>query len=386
MGHFGVIKTADSIISPLGYNTADNVNNILQGHSALRQHTLWGIPEPFMASLFNNGEFLAIAHDRKASSIAMTRFEMLAILSAKQAIEKCDIDPASPRTVFIISTTKGNIELLGQAADNIPAERISPAASAAVIAGYFGNTNTPIVVSNACTSGACAQLLAARLLSAGHYDHAIVVGAEVQSKFIVSGFLSFKALSPEACRPFDKERKGLNIGEGAGTIIYSIQKENETTGAWELLNGAISNDANHISGPSRTGEGSYRVLMETIKGFATKDIAFINAHGTATPYNDEMESIAITRAGLSEVPVNGLKGFYGHTMGAAGVIETILSQKILERGIIPPTKGFEELGVSGKLTINKNCTATDKKAFIKLLSGFGGCNVALLFKQKEVKA
>lgn len=387
MGRFGVIKIADSIISPLGYDTGDNVNNILQGRSVLRQHSLWGIPEPFMASLFNNGELLAIAHDRISPSMAMTRFEMLAILSAKQAIEKCGIDPASPRTIFIISTTKGNVELLGQAADNIPAERISPAASATVIAGYFGNTNTPIVVSNACTSGACAQLLAARLLSAGHYDHAIVVGAEVQSKFIVSGFLSFKALSPEACRPFDKERKGLNIGEGAGTIIYRRQKENETaTGAWELLEGAISNDANHISGPSRTGEGSYRVLMETTKAFDTKKIAFINAHGTATPYNDEMESIAITRAGLSEIPVNGLKGFYGHTMGAAGVIETILSQEFLERGIIPPTKGFEELGVSGKLTINKNCTATDKKAFIKLLSGFGGCNVALLFKQQEVKA
>ena len=84
----------------------------------------------------------------------------------------------------------------------------------------------------------------------------------------------------------------MNIGEGAGTIIYSIQKENETNGAWELLNGAISNDANHISGPSRTGEGSYRVLMETIKGFATKDIAFINAHGIGTQMMEEIRVLA----------------------------------------------------------------------------------------------
>ena len=96
-----------------------------------------------------------------------------------------------------------------------------------------------------------------------------------------------------------------------------------------------------------------------------------------------MESIAITRAGLSHIPVNGLKGYYGHTMGAAGIIETIISQRAIEKGIIPATRGFNEPGVSGEIIVSDTSMSTDKKAFLKLLSGFGGCNVALLFKKQE---
>lgn len=380
----GIIKIADNIISPLGYSTRENIDNILQGHSALRQHSLWDIPEPFFGSLLCSETLFETAEKELESSIALTKFEQLAILSAKRAIEESRIDPASPRTVFIISTTKGNVELLDTPITGIPSERVTPASSATIIARYFGNPNTPVVVSNACTSGACAQLLAARLLQNGYYDHAVVTGAEVQSKFIVSGFQSFKALAPEECRPYDKERKGLNVGEGAATIIYgATESVDAPAGAWRLIAGKINNDANHISGPSRNGEGSYRSLMGAVQEFDTREIAFINAHGTATLYNDEMESIAITRAGLSCIPVNSLKGYYGHTMGAAGVIETILSQRALEAGTIPATRGFGTLGVTGDITVNNVNTATDKRAFVKLMSGFGGCNVALLFKQQE---
>lgn len=380
----GIIKIADNIISPLGYSTRENIDNILQGHSALRQHSLWDIPEPFFGSLLCSETLFETAEKELESSIALTKFEQLAILSAKRAIEESRIDPASPRTVFIISTTKGNVELLDTPITGIPSERVTPASSATIISRYFGNPNTPVVVSNACTSGACAQLLAARLLQNGYYDHAVVTGAEVQSKFIVSGFQSFKALAPEECRPYDKERKGLNVGEGAATIIYgATESVDAPAGAWRLIAGKINNDANHISGPSRNGEGSYRSLMGAVQEFDTREIAFINAHGTATLYNDEMESIAITRAGLSCIPVNSLKGYYGHTMGAAGVIETILSQRALESGTIPATRGFGTLGVTGDITVNNVNTATDKRAFVKLMSGFGGCNVALLFKQQE---
>ena len=110
-----------------------------------------------------------------------------------------------------------------------------------------------------------------------------------------------------------------------------------------------------------------------------EDIAFINAHGTATMYNDEMESMAIERAGLTQVPVNGLKGYYGHTMGAAGILETILSMQAIDNHIILATKGYETLGVTHPLVVSNQNQATEKRMFIKLLSGFGGCNAALLF-------
>jgi 3-oxoacyl-[acyl-carrier-protein] synthase-1 len=107
-------------------------------------------------------------------------------------------------------------------------------------------------------------------------------------------------------------------------------------------------------------------------------LAFINAHGTATPYNDEMESIAIERAGLAGVPVNSLKGYYGHTMGAAGVLETIISMQAVDDHNILATRGFDTLGVTHHLDVTNKNRNTEKRAFIKLLSGFGGCNAALL--------
>ena len=108
------------------------------------------------------------------------------------------------------------------------------------------------------------------------------------------------------------------------------------------------------------------------------EIAFINAHGTATPYNDEMEAVAIERAGLAQVPVNGLKGYYGHTMGAAGILETILSMQAIDDYNILATKGFYTIGVTHPLLLSNQNQPTEKRAFIKLLSGFGGCNAALL--------
>ena len=243
---------------------------------------------------------------------------------------------------------------------------------------FFHNPNPPIVVSNACISGVCAQIEAMRNLECGCFDYVVTVGCDVQSAFIVSGFQSFKALSPEPCKPFDANRCGLNLGDAAATIIYT-RKNTVDPNEWVACRGAIRNDANHISGPSRTGEGSFRALKVALGDVDPNEIAFINAHGTATMYNDEMESVAIERAGLSQVPVNGLKGYYGHTMGAAGILETILSMYAIDEHNILATRGYETLGVTHPLVVSNQNQSTDKRMFIKLLSGFGGCNAALLF-------
>jgi 3-oxoacyl-[acyl-carrier-protein] synthase-1 len=216
-----------------------------------------------------------------------------------------------------------------------------------------------------------------RCLRSGKFAHAIVAGSDIQSRFIISGFQSFKALSQENCRPFDADRCGLNLGEAAATIIFSFKKPKP--GEWVIANGAIRNDANHISGPSRTGEGSYRALRAAIGDFPVKDIALVSVHGTSTAYNDEMESKAITRAGLQDVPLNSLKGYYGHTMGAAGILESILSMAAIDDHTVLGTRGFSKLGVSCPVNISSEHRNTDKQAFVKLLSGFGGCNAAGIF-------
>ena len=378
-----IVKVSDNIISPLGISSTDNYAAVKAGRSELkRRDGLWQLPEPFTASLMDHEAVNKIAAQQQIDD-TYTFFEKMIILSAAKALEQTPIDPASEKVLFILSTTKGNVFLLDKREKGFPSERVRLGVAARQMSEYFHNPNTPIVVSNACISGVCAQIQAMRELENGHFDYVVTVGADVQSPFIVSGFQSFKALSVEPCKPFDANRTGLNLGDAAATIIYT-KKDSITDNDWVACRGAIRNDANHISGPSRTGEGSYRALRAVLGDLNPEKLAFINTLGTATPYNDEMESFAIERAGLAQITVNGLKGYYGHTMGAAGILETILSMQAVDDNNILATKGFETIGVTHPLVLSNENKPTDKKAFIKLLSGFGGCNAALLMAKGGV--
>lgn len=373
-----ITKIADNIISPLGYDSEANYKAIIAGKTMLCKHDdSFGLPAPFCGSLFNRNEIVNKAKTEIACAENYTFFEQLCILSAKKAIADCNLSSRESNVLFILSTTKGNVDCL----DNyLTDSRCYLASSANKIARYFGNNNTPIVVSNACISGVCAQITAVRELLSGRYRYAVIIGCDVLSKFIISGFQSFKALSHECCKPYDKKRIGLNLGEAAGTIILKAgNPSNEQD--WQYVNSSIHNDANHISGPSRTGEGSFRVLSEIIKDIDISDIGFINAHGTATDYNDEMESIAIHRAGLDKVCVNGLKGYFGHTLGAAGIIETILSMKAIDNGVVLATRGFVSSGTSYELNISNQVRETSGTVFVKILSGFGGSNAGISYRK-----
>lgn len=380
MGSDMIVKIADNIISPLGLTTEDNLNALRQGNSGLSLHEgTFGLPEAFCASLLDRN-LITDLFDRSSLSLEKyTFFEKLCILSASQAIADCSLQAENEDVIFIISTTKGNVDVLE---DSEKSEEAFPSYSARRIAEYFGNSNTPEVISNACISGVCAQIEAVRALLSERYRYAVVIGADVLSKFIISGFQSFKALSMEPCKPFDNARTGLNLGEAAGTIILERTGE-ATPESWRYTASSNHNDANHISGPSRTGEGSFRVISDLLKHVDKAETAFINLHGTATAYNDEMESIALERAGLSDLPANGLKGFYGHTLGAAGIIETILSMAAADAGVILPTRGFETCGTSRPVNVDKNIRETGKKAFFKILSGFGGSNAGIAWSKGD---
>lgn len=376
-----VKKIGESMITPLGFTVEENFAAVMAGRSELRRYeSLWNLPFPCFVSLIPDEKLEAESARELSAEVLVslqTKFEKIAMLSAVKAVKQSGIDPASERVVFILSSTKGNVGLLED--ENSDLERVTPAHTARKVANFFGNPNMPITVSNACISGLCAQIEAYRCLKSGQYDTAVVVGADVLSPFIVAGFQSLKALSDEQCRPFSANRRGLNLGEAAAAVVYTLA--DESADCWRMLAGAVRNDANHISGPSRTGEGSYRALMLVLaeSGLSADDLACLNVHGTSTMYNDEMESIAITRAGLAAVPVNAMKGYFGHTLGAAGVLETLLSMRAVEAGEVPATRGFDELGVSMPVLVSSESVDTQKKAFVKLLSGFGGCNAAAAF-------
>ena len=364
-----VYVLADNITSPLGMTTQENYAALKAGRSALRRYEgALGVPEPFTASLFSEEQKDAMAQE------GLTRFEALAVHSIRQALAQTNIDVTQSNVVFILSTTKGNIELLSEGIQS-PSD-ISPATAAQHIADAIGVSTKPIVVCNACISGVAAIILASRLLEGGFYDEAIVCGADVQNTFTVSGFQSLKAVSEEACKPFDMERTGLNLGEAAATLMLS--REPKSAQGWCIETAAIRNDGFHISSPSKNGDGA-RAALQAIDASAVADsLAFINAHGTATMFNDQMESVAIAQSGLSKVPVNALKGYYGHTLGAAGLLETVASMASAEDGCILATRGFEELGVSGRINISNENRTTDKQRFVKMISGFGGGNAAIL--------
>ncbi len=373
-----ITKISDNIISPLGCTSEENFKAVLAGETMIeRREDTFGLPEPFCASLFNRDDINKLLDSELGSVNNLTLFEKLCVLSAKRAIEECNLSPRETNVIFILSTTKGNVGCLE---DSLSDPRCYLAESAIKIAKYFGNNNSPLVVSNACISGVCAQITAIRELLSGKYRYAVVIGGDVLSKFIVSGFQSFKALSPDPCKPYDKDRIGLNLGEAVGTMILKAGSPSNE-GDWRYVASSIHNDANHISGPSRTGEGSFRVLSDILKDISVDEIGFVNVHGTSTAYNDEMESIALHRANLDEVPINGLKGYYGHTLGAAGIIETILSMKAIENGVILPTKGFETIGTSYNVNISNQVRRTDKSAFVKILSGFGGSNAGISYQK-----
>ena len=368
-----VYKIADNILSPLGATTAENYQAVKAGRSALaRYDQRWSLPDKVLtASLFSQEQ------EQQFLISGLSRFESMVVTSVREALSQTTLDVSQPNIILIISTTKGDVELLEESPE---ADHLSPADSAQRIARELGFTTDPIVVCNACISGLSALILASRLLEDGQYDYAVVCGADSQSRFIVSGFQSLKALSPEPCRPFDMERMGLNLGEAAATMILS-----KGVGDWTLGPGAIRNDATHISNPAKNGEGSCLALKTIVDDNDKESLAFINAHGTATIFNDQMESVAIERAGLADIPVNAYKGSYGHTMGAAGVLETILSMTALDDQTILATQGFEELGVSGRISLSASHQSTSKSAFVKMLSGFGGCNAALLLEKNSTR-
>ena len=362
----------DNIISPLGFTTDENYQAIRLGKTALRHFdTVEGIPFPFTASLFSKDQTNSLRTE------GLTKFESLAYQSIIEAIKDIP-EVVSNSTVLILSSTKGNVALLKKSENSENVTDLGKAAKK--ISEKLGLTRSPIVVSNACISGVAAIILASRLVDLEKVEYAIVCGVDEQSPFIISGFESLKALSETECRPFDIERLGLNLGEAAATIVLS---KNSKKSDWQINNGVIRNDGFHITSPSPKGEGAFQTLTGILNGIPSEEIALINAHGTATMYNDQMESKAISRAGLSDVPANALKGFYGHTMGAAGVLETILTMHSIDEGVVLPTRNFEELGVSGKVNLSATERYTNKKKFVKMISGFGGCNASILCSQEE---
>lgn len=306
-----------------------------------------------------------------------TCMERLVLATLGGVVARSGVTPADKRVLIVLATTKGEIGSLGSAPERCDLNR-----TAEVVGHHFGAAHRPLLISNACISGVSAIVIAARLIRSGRYDHVFVAGFDLLSDFIVSGFNAFKSVSPTLCRPYDAARDGLTLGEACGAVLLTRDRRLSATGV-SVAGGGISNDANHISAPSRTGDGLWYAIRAALAeaGIGAGEIGLVNTHGTATVYNDEMESRALHLAGLCGVPCNSLKPYFGHTLGASGVIESIVTVRELCEGTCFGVKGYAECGVPYPPNVSAAHRKIRTDAALKTASGFGGCNAAVVFRR-----
>lgn len=375
-----VYITETNCITPLGFDVQSNIEAILRGDSGIQLHedvTL--MPNPFYASIIDD-EKINSAFAKISTETKYTRLEKMMILALEPIIKNSGVELNS-KTAFILSTTKGNVTAL----KNDSEESFNSAhldVLAQNVANFFQFKIQPIVVSNACVSGILAVSVAKRMIQSELYDNVFVIAGDEVSEFVLSGFNSFQAMSDSPCKPYSKNRTGVSLGEATAAVLISAEAKNAKI---KVIGDSSINDANHISGPSRTGEGLFRSIQNALKEaqIEVDKIDYISAHGTATPFNDEMEAIALNRLGLQNVPINSLKGFYGHTLGASGLLETVIGIESVNQNILFESKGFDEIGVSEAISIIEKNKEANIDYFLKTASGFGGCNTAVVFEKMK---
>jgi len=359
----------NNILSPLGFTTAANFDAVFAGETSIKEHSIHPKLGSSYVSMFDQDQ-LAIFFNQLGINNDSSRIEKLAIAALKPLIDR---KTPGRKSLLVVSTTKGNIKAL---ADSDEIDTYIPSL-AKHIAKYFGFDTEPLTLSNACVSGLMALSLAKRYIQMGMFDDAYIVAFDEVSAFVQSGFQSFQAISTEACRPYDKLRKGVSLGEAATACYISTEENNDSI---QIAADSSINDANHISGPSRTGEGLFLSIQKAMQeaAISADQIDYIVGHGTATLYNDEMEAIAFNRAGLGNTPLASYKGNYGHTLAASGLLECILMATCLRQDTLLASKGFESLGTSEYINVLVNNMEAPIRTALKTASGFGGTNTALL--------
>ena len=243
-----------------------------------------------------------------------------------------------------------------------------------------------MIVSAACSSSSIAIAKAAEMIAYGECDCALVVACDCVSEFVFSGFSTINALGREKAKPFDKQRDGLSLGEAAGfTLLMSESraiKEKRPLMA-EILGWGMSCDANHITGPSRDGAGLSLAIQRALRcsNINPEEVGCISAHGTGTVYNDSMEIRAFKSVfSKHNVPIYSIKGGIGHTLGAAGLIETIVAMWSLKEKVVPPTINLQEADEEAVGWVSAESRTFDSHTTLSTNSGFGGINAALLLK------
>ncbi|MDR2011303.1 MAG: beta-ketoacyl-[acyl-carrier-protein] synthase family protein [Bacteroidales bacterium] len=394
-----ILVTGMGIITGLGVGKENTLNALLSKRSAINDlKYLQTIHKELPASevQYSNEEMyklLGISPDE-----VYTRTALMGRIALREALEESGIYKQKPgRIAFISGTTVGGMDKSEQyykdfLTDDTKSAYIEAhdcgATTDLIAKEYKGHFDLTTTISTACSSAENAIILGANLIKTGRIDVAIVGGSECLSKFHFNGFNTLMILDKHQCRPFDKNREGLNLGEGAAFIVIESEdsvKKRGISPICKLSGYANTCDAYHQTASSPEGEGAYLAMTKALKqsGLKLQDIDYINAHGTGTGNNDETEGIAIMRVfGDNIPPVSSTKSFTGHTTSAAGSVESIISILALQNDFIPVNLNFSEK--IEKLSFSPAVDMYTNKELKHVLTnsfGFGGNDSACIFSK-----
>jgi 3-oxoacyl-(acyl-carrier-protein) synthase len=303
----------------------------------------------------------------------------VAMAAAREALAEAGVD-ANDGMALVLASTKGDLSgvLAGDGGDGLGL----PGRLAERLARELGIGKVLGAVSCACASGIVALTTAARHLHFGTCERVLVVGVDVLHPFVMAGFGSLHALDPRACRPFDAARRGVSLGEAGASLLLSRHAQ-ESIGA-ALVGHGGANDACHVTGPHRQGAGLALAAARAIAsaGLAPADIDVVHLHGTATTANDATEAIGLGHLFAGRTPpAFGTKGQTGHTLGASGVLETIVTVEALARGTAPPNAGLERPDVDPALSLTRHEVRLPRaRHALNVASCFGGVQAAVVVR------
>ncbi|GHT09328.1 hypothetical protein FACS189432_06270 [Bacteroidia bacterium] len=412
----GIFVTGAGIISAIGNNKQETLSALQEKRSGIAplhylktSHTEFPVGEVKLT----NEEMMQLL-DIPETDIHI-RTSLMGMIAVREALCHCGLDPQSPQNVaemkglriaFISGTTVGGmdkgelyyLDFLDNDTQNDYIATQNCGACTEMIADYFGIFSLVETISTACSSAANAIMLGAQLIRDGRADVVVAGGSECLTKFHLNGFNTLMILDREQCKPFDANRAGLNLGEGAAYIVLESEESARKRNIEPLarLSGCANTcDAFHQTASSSDGEGAYLAMKNALAsaGLKPEDIDYINAHGTGTGNNDLSEGIAIERLfGTKTPPVSSTKSFTGHTTSAAGGVEAVISLLALQHNFIPVNLNFSEKML--ELNFEPYCCDTKPNRFQKpvrfkhVLSnsfGFGGNETALVFSKVDFK-
>lgn len=296
------------------------------------------------------------------------------------------LGPVPADSFLITASTKAGIDNLERLRRGIHADANDCLLShlSDHISKRFKLTGGKMHINAACASSTIALAQGASLIELGRADSVLVCCFDIVTEFVFSGFCALQAMSPVPCMPFDRKRKGMNIGEGAAALLLMNSekaKKEDRAPIGALLGWAVTNDATHITAPAMDGSGLILAIRKALQrsGIPEDAISAICAHGTGTVYNDMMELVSFKEVfGERKMPVFSVKGAIGHTMGAAGGIEAAICMKGLAKGLVPPTAGLivPEKGAEG--LVSNEPVMIDGDYILSTNSGFGGVNAVVV--------